>query len=85
MNASASAGSHCHGYWFVKAANRRTSSSLGKIVLSFRNRARCCVDHPTSIASNRADAGSRWTTTFASARWAAPGRPANRRSLTRCI
>ena len=30
MNASASAGSHCHGYWFVNAANRRTSSSLGE-------------------------------------------------------
>ena len=59
MNASASAGSHCHGYWFVNAANRRTSSSLGPIVLSFRNRARCCVAHPSSIASNTADAGSR--------------------------
>jgi hypothetical protein len=37
MSASASAGSHCHGYWFVKAARRRTSSILGPIVLSFKN------------------------------------------------
>jgi hypothetical protein len=38
MNASASAGSHCHGYWFVNAANRRTKSSLGPIVFTFKNR-----------------------------------------------
>src|SRR2546422_11699342 len=25
MKASASADSHCHGYWFVNAANRRTA------------------------------------------------------------
>jgi len=60
MNASTSAGSHCHGYWLLNRENLRIRSSLGLIVLSpLRNRARCWVAQPVSIASNIAAAGSR--------------------------
>lgn len=59
-NASTSAGCHSHGYWLVKAANRRTRDSRGLIVEShFKNRVRCWRAQPSSIASNTAGAGSR--------------------------
>jgi hypothetical protein len=60
MNASTSADCHCHGYWLENSANRRTSDSRGLMVPShFRKRARYCLVHPSSMASNTAGSGSR--------------------------
>ena len=62
MNASTSAGVHCHGYWLVNPANRRTMSDLRPIVTAFSDRACCCNAQPRSIASNAASSGARCRT-----------------------
>ena len=63
MNASASAGSHSHGYCPANPASRRTSAARGPIVASSRrNRLRRCRAHPASIPSNTASCGFSGTT-----------------------
>jgi hypothetical protein len=59
MNASTSAGAHCHGYWLENSANRRTSATRVATVDGFKNRVCCCRVQPSNIASNTAGAGSR--------------------------
>jgi hypothetical protein len=77
MNASASAGSHSHGYCPANPASRRTSAARGPIVdSSRRNRLRCCRAHPASIPSNTASCGFSGTTPSASSSRAQPGNPA---------
>lgn len=55
MNASPSAGVHCHGYKLVNSHIRRINRSLGPIVAGFfKKRADCCLRQPSNIASNTA-------------------------------
>lgn len=76
MNASASAGSHSHGYCPANPASRRTTAARGPIVASSRrNRLRCCRAHPASIPSNTASCGFSGTTPCASSSRAQPGNP----------
>jgi len=77
MNASASAGSHSHGYCPANPASRRTSATRGPIgASSRRNRLRCCRAHPASILSNTASCGFSGTTPCVSSSRAQPGNSA---------
>ncbi|WP_443044159.1 hypothetical protein OHA88_02815 [Streptomyces sp. NBC_00353] len=73
MNASPSAGVHCHGYNPVNSSNRWIRRSRGWIVEAWRNRADCCRAHPSFIAEETAGSGFRRTTFGARARRTEPG------------
>ncbi len=77
MNASISTGVHCHGYWLVNPASRRTMSYLTRIVAVFSDRARCCNSQPRSIASNAASSGARCRTFPGSSEDTDPVNPPN--------
>jgi hypothetical protein len=73
MNASPSAGDHCHGYKPENSSNRFIKARRELIVPERKNLEDCCLRQPSNIAANTAFGGSSGTTFCANTNRADPG------------